>query len=272
MIRLKLYILSKEDDLGKKDNFIVGGKKFKSRLIMGTALFPNLKILNDCLKISNTDIVTVAIRRIDLANKGYFFDSIDSKYNFLPNTAGCFTQKEAVLTAELARECLETNWLNLELISDEETLLPDPIELYNTCKELIKKKFEVFAYCSDDPILCKKLEDLGCVAVMPLIAPIGSGLGIRNEHNLEMIRSMCSGTVIVDAGIGKPSDASRVMELGFDGVLLNSAVARSLDPVNMAEAMKYAVISGRKGYLSGIIQKNTKAIRTSGFKGKISNF
>ena len=238
---------------------------------MGTALFPNLKILNDCLKISNTDIVTVAIRRIDLANKEYFFDSIDSKYNFLPNTAGCFTQKEAVLTAELARECLETNWLKLELISDEETLLPDPIELYNTCKELIKK-FEVFAYCSDDPILCKRLEDLGCVAVMPLIAPIGSGLGIRNEHNLEMIRAMCSGTVIVDAGIGKPSDASRVMELGFDAVLLNSAVARSLDPVNMAEAMKYAVISGRKGYLSGIIQKNTKAIRTSSFKGKISNF
>ena len=151
-------------------------------------------------------------------------------------------------------------------------LLPDPIELFETCKELIKKGFKVFAYCSDDPVLCKRLEDEGCVSVMPLVSPIGSGLGIRNEHNLELIRKMCSGLIFVDAGIGRPSDASKIMELGFDGVLLNSSVARSLDPPTMAEAMKLAVISGRLGFESGLIEKSKLALQSTTFKGKISNF
>ena len=162
-----------------------------------------------------------------------------------------FHKKEAILTAELSRESLETNWIKLELIGEDEMLLPDPIELFSTCDELLKRKFKIFAYCSDDPILCKRLEEIGCEVVMPLIAPIGSGLGIRNEHNLEIIREMCSGLIFVDAGIGLPSDACKIMELGFDAVLLNSSVARSLDPVNMAEAMKMAVIGGRKSFLSG---------------------
>ncbi len=255
-----------------KDNIIIDNKSFESRLIMGTGLYPNLKVLNESLQISGTEIVTVAMRKVDYSSSESFLKSFENKYMFLPNTAGCFTQKEAEITAELSREALETNWLKLELISDEETLLPDPIELFNTCKILIKKKFKIFAYCSDDPVLCKRLEDIGCLAVMPLVSPIGSGLGIRNEHNLEIIRKMCKGLVIVDAGIGKPSDAARVMELGFDGVLLNSSVARSINPILMAEAMKLAIISGRKGFLSGPIEKSKRAIKSTTFSGKISNF
>ncbi len=255
-----------------RDVLLIDGKRFESRLIMGTALFPNINILNKSLKASGAEIITLAIRRLNLTNSGNFLDQVNRKYTFLPNTAGCFTKKEAILTAELAREILKTNWIKLELISDEEMLLPDPIELYEACKYLIKKKFKIFAYCSDDPVLCKRLEDLGCEVVMPLISPIGSGLGIRNEHNLEIIRKMCSGKIFVDAGIGKPSDASKIMEMGFDGVLLNSSVARSLDPVEMSSAMKLAIISGRKGYRSGLIEKSKFASGSTTFKGKISNF
>ncbi len=254
------------------DSLIIDGNRFKSRLIMGTALFPNVNVLNKSLEISGAEIITLAIRRLNLTIRNNFLDQIHKKYTILPNTAGCFTKKEAVLTAELARETLETNWIKLELISDKEMLLPDPIELYETCKVLLKKKFKIFAYCSDDPILCKRLEDLGCEVVMPLVSPIGSGLGIRNEHNLEIIRKMCSGKVFVDAGIGRPSDASKVMEMGFDGVLLNSSVARSFDPIKMSEAMKLAVVSGRIGYNSGLIEKSKLASNSTTFKGKISNF
>lgn len=254
------------------DDLKLDGKFFKSRLIMGTALFPNVDILNKSLKSSGTEIITMAIRRLNLTNNENFLDQVDSGYKFLPNTAGCFTKKEAILTAELARETLETDWLKLELISDKEMLLPDPIELFNACKDLIKSKFKIFAYCSDDPILCKRLEDLGCEVVMPLVSPIGSGQGIRNEQNLEIIRKMCAGNIFVDAGIGKPSDVAKIMELGFDGVLLNSSVARSLNPIEMAEAMKLAVLSGRKGFTSGIIEKSKFAPGSTSFKGKISNF
>jgi len=273
MIKLKLFYLLVEDDLNMNlETLLIDGKKFQSRLIMGTALYPNLDLLNRSLESSGAEIVTLAIRRLDITNKSNFLDQIKRKYTYLPNTAGCFTKKEAILTAELARESLETNWIKLELISDEEILLPDPIELFESCKELIKKKFKIFAYCSDDPILCKRLEDLGCEVVMPLVSPIGSGLGIRNEHNLEIIRRMCNGKIFVDAGIGKPSDAARIMEMGFDGVLLNSSVARSLDPEKMAKAMKLAVISGREGYKSGLIEKSKLAIKSTTFKGKIYNF
>ena len=254
------------------DDLKLDGKFFKSRLIMGTALFPNVDILNKSLKSSGAEIITMAIRRLNLTKNENFLGQVDSGYKFLPNTAGCFTKKEAILTAELARETLETDWLKLELISDKEMLLPDPIELYNACKDLIKSKFKIFAYCSDDPILCKRLEDLGCEVVMPLVSPIGSGQGIRNEQNLEIIRKMCTGNIFVDAGIGKPSDVAKIMELGFDGVLLNSSVARSLNPIEMAEAMKLAVLSGRKGFTSGIIEKSKFAPGSTSFKGKISNF
>lgn len=255
-----------------KDVLLIDGKIFNSRLIMGTSLFPNQSILKKSLDISEAEIVTVAIRRVDLTSDINIFNLFKDKYSFLPNTAGCYTSKEAILTAELSREALKTDWIKLELIADEETLLPDSIELLNTAKILIERKFKIFAYCNDDPIICKKLEDLGCVAVMPLISPIGSGLGIRNEHNLELIRQVCKGILIVDAGIGKPSDANRVMELGYDGVLLNSSVARSQDPMNMAEAMKLAIMSGRKGFLSGIIEKNKLGIRSTINSGKITNF
>tara|TARA_B100000963_G_scaffold359593_1_gene387327 strand:- start:324 stop:1097 length:774 start_codon:yes stop_codon:yes gene_type:complete len=254
------------------DELKLDGKIFKSRLIMGTALFPNIDVLNRSLESSGTEIITLAIRRLNLTNDDNFMAQIKKGYKLLPNTAGCFTKKEAVLTAELAREMLETNWIKLELISDQEMLLPDPIELFEACKELIKKKFRIFAYCSDDPVLCKRLEDLGCEAVMPLVSPIGSALGVRNEHNLEIIRKMCSGNIFVDAGIGRPSDVVKIMELGFDGVLLNSSVARSLDPIEMSEAMKLAVICGRKGFNSGMIEKRKLACGSTSFKGKISNF
>ena len=251
------------------DKLFIDGISFESRLIMGTSLFPNIDILNKSLEKSGSEIITMAVRRLNVSGDNDFIKQVNKKYRFLPNTAGCFTKKEAILTAELARELLQTNWIKLELISDEEMLLPDPIELFETCKELIKKGFKVFAYCSDDPILCKRLEDEGCVAVMPLVSPIGSGLGIRNEHNLELIRKMCSGLIFVDAGIGQPSDASKIMELGFDGVLLNSSVARSLDPPTMAEAMKLAVIAGRKSYLSGRMKKNFFGSASSPNKGII---
>lgn len=256
----------------KKDKLIIDNKSFSSRLIMGTSLYPNTSVLFDSLKKSNTEIVTISTRRIDINSEDNIFNMLKDRYTFLPNTAGCYTSKEAIMYAEISRELFNTNFLKLEIISEEETLLPDTIELINTVKELVKKKFKIFAYCSDDPIICKKLEDLGCLAVMPLISPIGSGLGIRNEHNLELIRKYCKGIIIVDAGIGKPSDVSRVMELGFDGVLLNSSVARSFDPIQMALAMKLAAEAGRIGYLSGIIEKNKIAKNSTTFKGKITNF
>ena len=261
-----------EDSLKNNDKLEIDGKFFNSRLIMGTSLFPNIDVLNKSIEKSESEIITTSIRRLNNNQKDFFFDQIKKKYTFLPNTAGCFTKKEAILTAELARESMNTNWIKLELIGEDEMLLPDPIELYNTCEILIKKKFKIFCYCSDDPVLCKRLEDLGCEVVMPLASPIGSGLGIRNEHNLEIIRSMCKGLVFVDAGVGRPSDACRIMELGFDGVLLNSAVARSHDPINMAEAMNLAVKSGRKSFISGAIKKTKKALASTTFKGKISNF
>ncbi|MDC3091183.1 thiazole synthase [Rickettsiales bacterium] len=256
----------------KKDFFEIDGRKYKSRLIMGTSLYPNQKVMKKCLEISETELVTVSIRRVDLNSSVNIFNDLKKKLSFIPNTAGCYTKKEVILTAELGRELLQTNLIKLELIAEDETLLPNSVDLIDVAKELIKKKFKVLAYCSDDPIFCKKLEEIGCEAVMPLVSPIGSGLGIRNEHNLELIRDFCKGKVIVDAGIGKPSDAVRVMELGFDAVLLNSAVARSMDPIEMAYAMNLAIKSGRAAYIAGIIEKNKHARRSSPMQGKITNF
>ena len=184
----------------------------------------------------------------------------------MPNTAGCFTSDDALRTLRLAREMGGWKLVKLEVLGDRKTLYPNMVETLKSTEILVKEGFNVMVYCSDDPMLCKRLEDLGCEVVMPLISPIGSGLGIRNEHNLEIIRSMCKGLIFVDAGIGSPSDACRIMELGFDGVLLNSSVARSHDPINMADAMRLAVKSGRKSFLSGAIKKTKKAIASTTFK------
>ena len=259
-------------NMQENEFFIIDGKKFNSRLIMGTSMFPNQSTLIKSLQESDTEIITVSVRRIDLKSETNILEILNQKYTILPNTAGCFSSKEAIMTAELCRESLKTNWIKLEIIADYDTLLPDSSELLKTSEYLVKKGFKVFAYCSDDPIICKKLEDFGCEAVMPMISPIGSGLGIRNEHNLELIREFCQGKIIVDAGIGKPSDAARVMELGYDAVLLNSSVSRAMDPVGMSSSMKHAIIAGRKGYLSGMIEKNKYAKNSTSFDGKISNF
>lgn len=254
----------------KEGDFLkLSDKLFKSRLIMGTSMYPNQFVLEKSLEASETEIITVSIRRFDIKSKTNILETLKKKYTFLPNTAGCYNSKEAILTAELSREALNTDFLKLELISDEETLLPDSVELINTAKELIKKNFKVLAYSNDDPVICKKLEDIGCIAVMPLVAPIGSALGIRNEHNLELIREFCKGTLIVDAGIGKTSDAVKVMELGYDGVLLNSSVARSIDPILMANAMKLAVKAGRDGFKAGFIEKNKYGRRSTLNDGRI---
>ena len=171
----------------KKDELIISGKKFASRLIMGTSLYPNLEVMNKSLEASGTEIITVSMRRFNKEGEKFFLKGIKNKYTFLPNTAGCFTKKEALLTAELSRESLKTDWIKLELISENEMLLPDPLELFDTCEELVKKKFKIFAYCSDDPILCKRLEELGCAAVMPLGAPIGSGQGLTTKEMIQII-------------------------------------------------------------------------------------
>ena len=254
------------------DKLKINNKKYSSRLIMGTSQYPNDKILEESLALSGAEIITVSIRKVDFNSNDNIFERLKEKYTFLPNTAGCLSSREAILTAELSREALETNLLKLEIIADEDTLLPNSIELVNTSRELVKKGFKIFAYCSDDPVICLKLEEVGCEVVMPLVSPIGSGLGIRNQHNLELIREFCKGNVIVDAGIGKPSDAAKVMELGFDGVLLNSSVARSLEPKHMAEAMKLAVRAGRKAFLSGMIEQNKYSRLSTSNHGKISNF
>ena len=242
------------------DTFKIGGKEFSSRLIMGTALYPNQLILKNSLEASETQIVTVSIRRFDVGS---------NKDIILPNTAGCYSAKEAILTAELGREALKTDWVKLEIIGDDQTLLPDSVELLKCTNELVKKGFKVLAYCSDDPIICKKLEDLGCCAVMPLISPIGSALGIRNEHNLELIKENCKCNLIVDAGIGTASDATIAMEMGCDGVLINSAIAEAKKPILMAKAFKDAVISGRNSYLAGRMGKNYFATASSPNKGLI---
>ncbi len=253
------------------DSFVLGGKNFSSRLLMGSALYPNQQSLLDSLDKSGTEIVTVAIRRVSVENsRENLYQKLLPKYHLLPNTAGCYTARDAVLTAQLAREALQTNWIKLEVIGDDDTLLPDVEHLIPAASELVKDGFIVLPYCTDDPITCQKLQDIGCAAVMPLASPIGSGAGIRNPYNLEMIRARMTVPVIVDAGIGTASDAALAMELGCDAILLNSAVARAKDPVTMATAMKLAVESGRLAYKSGRIPKQFYGQPSSPSQGKIS--
>jgi len=227
---------------------------FHSRLIMGSSLYPNPEVMREALQASKTELVTVSIRRMDIENggSGTILQYLrEDGYTLLPNTAGCYTAKDAVFTAQLAREALNTHWVKLEVIGDEETLLPDVTELLKAAEELLKAGFEVLPYCNDDPITCQKLADMGCAAVMPLGAPIGSGMGIRNPYNLQIIRDQVDAPLIIDAGIGTASDAAMAMELGYDGILLNSAIARARHPVQMAESMRLAIQAGENAYQAG---------------------
>lgn len=256
------------------DVFEIGEEKFSSRLILGTSRYPNPKIMSDSLAAADVDFITVSIRRLNLKDQasGSILSYIDrKKYRLLPNTAGCYTANEAVLTAELAREALETNFIKVEVIGDEDTLYPDVEHLLVACSQLVKAGFKVMPYCSDDVITCQKLQDMGCVAVMPLGSPIGSGMGLSNPYNLQIIRQKISIPMIIDAGIGTASDAARAMELGADGVLLNTAVAMAHHPVLMATAMKNAVIAGRQAMLAGRMPTRLYANASSPTEGKIKS-
>jgi thiazole synthase len=236
------------------DPFILAGETFTSRLIMGTGGVPSLDVLDAVLLASGTELTTVAMRRVDPAARGSILDVLTRRgVRLLPNTAGCYTAADAVLTAQLAREALDTNWIKLEVIADEHTLLPDPIELLDAAERLVADGFTVLPYTNDDPVLAHRLEQVGCVAVMPLGSPIGSGLGIRNPHNIELIVERAGVPVVLDAGIGTASDAALAMELGCDAVLLASAVTRAQHPALMAEAMRKAVEAGRLARLAGRI-------------------
>jgi thiazole synthase len=252
------------------DRLIIAGREFNSRLIMGTGAAPSLEVMEAALLASGTELTTVAMRRIEVAAPGSLIEILDRhQIAVLPNTAGCYTSADAVLTAQLAREALETNWIKLEVIADELTLLPDPIELLDAAERLVADGFVVLPYTNDDPVLARKLADAGCVAVMPLGAPIGSGLGIRNPHNIELIVEHAAVPVVLDAGIGTASEAAFAMELGCDAVLLASAVTRAENPVRMAEAMKYAVRAGRLARLAGRIPVRRYAEASSTHAGRI---
>jgi thiazole synthase len=236
------------------DPFVLAGETFTSRLIMGTGGVPSLEVLDAALLASGTELTTVAMRRVDPAARGSIMDVLHRRgVRVLPNTAGCYTAADAVLTAQLAREALDTNWIKLEVIADEHTLLPDPIELLDAAERLVADGFTVLPYTNDDPVLARRLEQVGCVAVMPLGSPIGSGLGIRNPHNIELIVERAGVPVVLDAGIGTASDAALAMELGCDAVLLASAVTRAQHPALMADAMRKAVEAGRLARLAGRI-------------------
>lgn len=253
------------------DTLKVGDYELHSRLIVGTARYPNYKVMLDALEASGCDMVTVAIRRLDLqaAKAGGILELVGSRYTVLPNTAGCFTAKDAILTAKLAREALETDLIKLEVIGDDDTLLPDGEELLRAARELVQNGFTVMAYANDDPILCRKLQDAGCAAVMPLGSPIGSGMGIRNPYNFRIIREQLEVPMFVDAGIGTASDAAFAMEIGCDGVLLNTAISKAKDPVMMADAFRKAVEAGRAARLGGRIPRRFYAEASSPTEGMI---
>ncbi len=250
------------------DHFTIAGVPLASRLILGTGGAPSLQVIDETLRASGTAMCTVAMRRMDASTSGTVLDIIDRHgARVLPNTAGCRTAREAVRTAQIAREALETNWVKLEVVADERTLLPDPIELLDAAQTLVAQGFQVFPYTNDDPVLARRLQQAGCVAVMPLGAPIGTGLGIGNPHNIEMIVAEASVPVILDAGIGTASDAVLAMELGCDGVLLASAVTRAQHPVAMAEAMALAVRAGRLAHGAGRIPRRFHARASSPTEG-----
>jgi thiazole synthase len=242
------------------DPLIIAGQEFSSRLFLGTAGYPNRKIMLDAIEASGTAMVTASIRRISLAGDDEsLIDLLGNRVRFLPNTAGCQTANDAVLTAELAREALETNWVKLEVIGDRELLYPDVEELVRATETLVAKGFVVLPYCTEDPVSCRKITDAGAAAVMPLGSPIGSGLGISNPHLIELVCARSPVPVVLDAGIGTASDAALAMELGCSAVLLNTAVSKARDPVLMAKSMRAAVDGGRLSRLAGRIPKRAHA-------------
>jgi|TARA_B100001540_G_C15699412_1_gene593113 thiazole synthase len=244
------------------DTFKIGKKKFNSRLIVGTGKYKNFQQCANAIEASGADIVTVAVRRVNISDKSkpLLMDYINpKKITYLPNTAGCFNSDEALRTLRLAREIGGWKLVKLEVLGDKKNLLPEMIETLKSTEILTKEGFKVMVYCNDDPLMAKRLENVGAIAIMPLAAPIGSGLGIQNKTNIKIIRSQTKLPLIIDAGIGTASDATIAMELGCDGVLINTAIAKSKNPIQMAISMKHAVIAGRKCYLSGRIKPNLKA-------------
>jgi len=242
------------------DPFVIAGTALKSRLFIGTAGYPNQQVMLDSLEASGAELVTMSIRRISLDTySGSLVDLLGDRCRLLPNTSGCVTARDAILTAELARESLATDWVKLELIGDRETLYPDVEQLVHAADELVRKGFVVLPYCNDDPVTCQKLADVGCAAVMPLGSLIGSGRGIANPAAIELICTRSSVPVVLDAGIGTASDAALAMELGCDAVLVNTAISKAHDPIAMAAAMKAGVEAGRLARLAGRIPKRTMA-------------
>ena len=255
-----------------KDIFKIAGKKLQSRLIVGTGKYKNFKETAMAIKSSGASMVTVAVRRVNILDKKkpVLMDFVDpKKITYLPNTAGCFNSEEALRTLRLAREIGGWKMVKLEVLGDKKTLYPDMIETIKSTKVLVKEGFRVLVYCTDDPLLARKLEDIGAAAIMPLASPIGSGLGIQNKINISLIIKQSKVPVIIDAGIGTASDATIAMEMGCDGVLVNSAIANAKKPVLMAKAFKDAVISGRRSFLAGRMKKNFFAVPSSPLDGLI---
>lgn len=256
---------------GSDDALVIAGRAYRSRLLLGTGKYKSIEETRRAVELSGAEIVTVALRRVDLTpGAPSVLDAIDRKrVVLLPNTAGCFTADEAIRTCRLARELGIADMVKLEVIGDPKTLFPDGIATLEAAKVLVKDGFVVLPYCMDDPVLCKKLEDVGCAAVMPLAAPIGSGLGVRNPYNIRIIIEQAKVPIIVDAGVGTASDAAVAMELGCSGVLMNTAIAQARDPLLMAEAMRDAVIAGRKAFRAGRIPRKLYATASSPLEGVI---
>ncbi len=250
------------------DPLLIAGRTFRSRLLLGTGGFPSHEVMAEAIAASGSELVTVALRRVDPSACGSLVEVLDrAGVSLLPNTAGCHTARDAVMTARLAREAFETNWIKLEVIGDEDTLLPDAPELLRAAEELVDEGFVVLPYTTDDPVLARRLADLGCAAVMPLGSPIGSGMGIRNPYNISLIREAVDVPVVLDAGIGTASDASLAMELGCDAVMAASAISRAQDPVAMAGAMRHAVEAGRLARGAGRIPRRRYATASSSDAG-----
>ena len=245
---------------GMSDSLVIAGRTLGSRLLLGTGGFRSLEEMGAALRASGSELVTIALRRVDPTQRGSIMDVLaEAGVDVLPNTAGCFTARDAIVTAQLAREAFETNWIKLEVIGDDRTLLPDAPELLQAAEALVDDGFVVLPYTTDDPVLARRLEDVGCAAVMPLGSPIGSGMGIRNPYNIAIIRERTELPVILDAGVGTASDAALAMELGCDAVMAASAVSRAHDPVAMARAIRRAVEAGRLARGAGRIPRRLYA-------------
>ncbi len=260
------------DQIGTEDFFTVAGKRFRSRLLVGTGKYKDFTETARAIEASGAEIVTVAVRRVNVSDpkQPMLMDFVDpKKYTYLPNTAGCYTAQDAVRTLRLAREAGGWNLVKLEVLGDQKTLYPNMVETLSATEALIKDGFDVMVYCSDDPIMAKKLEDMGCCAIMPLGSLIGSGLGIQSPVNIRLIIEAAKVPVLVDAGVGTASDAAIAMELGCDGLLMNTAIAAAKDPIRMARAMKLAVEAGRLAYLAGRIPKKLYADPSSPLGGLI---